>query len=308
MVKIALPGTFQRRVMDCWGLAGTRWLADFPEIANQVLRDWDLRLDRTYPLSLNWVTRVHRADGSAAVLKMGVPESEHLTHEVAALEFFGGRGAVTVLARDAARGAVLLEEATPGVQARSLVPDRDETATATLIDVMHRLHRPAPPGIALPELAARRASFDEHLLRFPADDPLPRHLVELAGRLLTELCATASERVVLHGDLHHDNVLTAGREPWLVIDPHGVVGDPGYEIGAMLYNPDPMDDDDTVLELVPARIEQLADGLRMPVERVVSWGFVQAVLAEVWNAGGDSTGTRTGRPLRLAHLLLRRLP
>ena len=31
---------------------------------------------------------------------------------------------------------------------------------------------------------------------------------------------------MLHGDLHHDNVLTADREPWLAIDPHGVLGDP----------------------------------------------------------------------------------
>jgi streptomycin 6-kinase len=306
MVEITLLAAFTRNVAECWGPAGTRWLTGLPESAGQVLRDWDLQLDRPYPLSLNWVTRVRRADGSAAVLKMGVPESEHLSEEVAALEFFGGRGAISVLARDPVRGALLLEEAAPGVPARSLVPDRDEAATATLIGVIRRLHRPAPPGIALPELAARRASFDEHLRRFPGDDPLPRHLVERAGQLLTELCATATERVVLHGDLHHDNVLTAGREPWLAIDPHGVVGDPGYEIGAMLYNPDPMTDDDTLLDLVPARIEQLADGLGMPIDRVVAWGFVQAVLSDVWKA--DSADAGIGRPLRLARLLLPRLP
>ncbi|GAA4589629.1 streptomycin 6-kinase [Actinoplanes octamycinicus] len=306
MVEITVPSTFARQVAECWGADGIRWLAALPETANEVLRDWDLRLDRMYPLSLNWVTRVRRADGSAAVLKMGVPEGGHIAGEAVALEFFGGHGAIAVLAHDRARGALLLEEAAPGVPARSLVPDRDEAATATLIEVIRRLHRPAPPGIPIPELAARRASFDGHLGRFPGDDPLPRHLVERAGHLLTELCATATERVVLHGDLHHDNVLTADREPWLAIDPHGVVGDPGYEIGAMLYNPDPMDDDDTVLKLVPARIEQLADGLGMPIERVVAWGFVQAVLSEVWNAEGVGKGT--GRPLRLAHLLLPRLP
>ena len=125
--------------------------------------------------------------------------------------------------------------------------------------------------------------------------------MERARHLFAELCATAPGRVVLHGDLHHDNVLSAGREPWLAIDPHGVVGDPGYEIGALLYNPDPTGDDDTVLDLVPARVEQLADGLGMPVERVVAWGFVQGVLSEVWTFEGD--GTRTMRSLRLAQRL-----
>ncbi len=306
MVEIVLPDTFTRQVIENWGTAGARWLAALPALATEVLRDWDLRLERTYPLSLNWVARALRADGSAVVLKMGVPESVHLAQEATALKFFGGRGAISVLDHDVERGALLLEEAAPGVRARSLVPGRDEAATAALLGVIRRLHRPAPPGIALPELAARRESFDAHLRRFPGDGPVPRHLVARAGRLLDELCASATQRVVLHGDLHHDNVLAAEREPWLAIDPHGVVGDPGYEIGAMLYNPDPMDVDDTVLKLVPARIEQLADGLGMPTERVVAWGFVQAVLSEVWNAEGDSAGT--GRPLRLARLLLPRVP
>ncbi|GIF13254.1 aminoglycoside phosphotransferase family protein [Actinoplanes teichomyceticus] len=332
MAEITLPDTFVGQVTRWWPVAGARWLAALPETVEQVLRDWDLRLAGTFPLSLNWVVRVLRADGSTAVLKLGVPASEHLAREAAALEFFAGRGAVALLARDPARGATLLEEARPGVPARAVLgpvgarsrPDgpepaphgagagraatarRDEAATAALIGVIRRLHRPAPPGLALPELAARRVSFDEHLRRFPGDDPLPRELVERAGRLFGELCATAPGRVVLHGDLHHDNVLTATREPWLAIDPHGVVGDPGYEVGAMLYNPDPMGDDDTVLQLAPARVEQLAAGLDMPMDRVVAWGFVQAVLSGVWTAAAG--GTDAGRPLRLARDLLPRLP
>lgn len=306
MVDIALPATFTRRVEASWGPDGRRWLADLPRIAAQVALRWELQAADPFPLSLNWVTRVRRADGTTAVLKLGVPEAGHLADEAAALEFFAGRGAVAVLARDDARGALLLEEARPGVPVRSLVPDRDEAATAAIIEVIRRLHRPAAPGVPLPELSRRVASFDEHLRRFPVDDPLPRHLVERARHLFAELCATATERVVLHGDLHHDNVLTAGREPCLAIDPHGVIGDPGYEIGALLYNPDPKSADDTVLHLLPARIEQLADGLGMPTERVVGWGFVQAVLSEVWTFEGD--GRTTMRSLRVAQRLLPLLP
>jgi streptomycin 6-kinase len=89
-------------------------------------------------------------------------------------------------------------------------------------------------------------------------------LVNRAAGLLVELSESATDQVVLHGDLHHDNVLRAEREPWLAIDPHGVVGDPGFEVGAMLYNPDPARRDRELLALVPARIEQLADGLGCP--------------------------------------------
>ncbi|WP_254716731.1 aminoglycoside phosphotransferase family protein [Actinomadura sp. WMMB 499] len=119
------------------------------------------------------------------------------------------------------------------------------------------------------------------------------------------MCADSGERFVLHGDLHHDNVLRGGREPWLAIDPHGLVGDRGYEIGPVLYNPDPDVRDERLLGLVPARVERLADGLGMPVERAVAWGFASCVLSEVWEAQGGEPG---GRALDVARLLLPMLP
>jgi streptomycin 6-kinase len=190
------------------------------------------------------------------------------------------------------------------VTLRTLVREHDRQATAILVDMMRRLHRPAPGGLALEELSSRVAAFDAHLARYPGDDPIPRALVERARELWAELCVSASRRVVLHGDLHHENVLAASREPWLAIDPHGVLGDPGYEVGAVLYNP--FGGDEPVLELLPARVEQFADGLGMAVDRVVAWGFVQAVLSEVWGAaGGDG---EPGQALRVALALLPRLP
>ncbi|SDT79582.1 aminoglycoside phosphotransferase family protein [Actinoplanes derwentensis] len=327
-----LPATFVRNVEECWGDGGRAWLAALPGIAAEMMREWELSPAGLLPLSMNWVSRVRRADGSTAVLKLGVPEAGHLADEATALEWFAGCGAIEVLARDDLRGALLLEEARPGTQVRSLVPHRDEEATAALIQIMRRLHRPAPareehtgiepaglaptghepagtvpeggaPGrVALPELAGRSGAFERHLRRFPDGGPVPRHLVVRAAGLFGELCASATGRVVLHGDLHHDNVLAAEREPWLAIDPHGVVGDPGYEVGALLYNPDPAGTDDTVLDLAETRAEQLADGLGMPVERVLAWGFVKGVLSEVWTFEGD--GVANTRALRLAERLL----
>lgn len=303
---MVIPTTLSRNVVETWGDAGRRWLTELPELESSVLRDWELEPGTPFSLSFNWVTSVNRADGSAAVLKLGVPHAGHLAEEAAALEFFAGQGAVRLLARDVDRGALLLERANPGTPISALVPSRDEEATTAFVDVLRRLHRTAPPGWPLPELAARSASFSNHLRLHPEGGLIPRHLVERAGRLFDELCATAPDRVILHGDLHHDNILRADREPWLAIDPHGVVGDPGYEIGALLYNPGRDRREDDLLALVPRRIEQLADMLAMPVERVVAWGFVQGVLSEVWTAEGG--GTPGSRALDVALHLLPRLP
>jgi streptomycin 6-kinase len=303
MGSVPIPPELTRNVLENWAGEGARWLAALPELVAAVAGDWDLAVGAPYPLSFNWVAPVTRADRSRAVLKLGVP-SGHLSIEAEALRAYGGNGAGRRLAEDAARGALLLERAEPGSPAAALVPDDDEAATTALIGVGRRLHRSVPPRRTLPELSTERESFRAHLARFPHDDPLPRRMVMRAAGLFDELCASAPERHLLHGDLHHDNVLRAQREPWLAIDPHGVVGDRGYDCGAMLYNPDPDRRDDCLLALVPARIDQLADGFELPVDRVVAWGFVMGVLSEVWTAQGGTPGSRA---LDVAMLLEPRL-
>ncbi len=67
--------------------------------------------------------------------------------------------------------------------------------------------------------------------------PLPEELLSRAERIAVELLASAPHERVLHGDLHHDNIVSAQRAPWLAIDPKGVVGDPGFETGALMNNP-----------------------------------------------------------------------
>ncbi|HEX5496315.1 MAG TPA: aminoglycoside phosphotransferase family protein [Mycobacteriales bacterium] len=305
-MSIRVPPDLARTVGETWGARGERWLADLPCLTAAIADDWGLDVGPPFDLSYHWVCSATRSDGRQAVLKLGPAWPGHLAIEAATLGIFDGHGAVRLLASDTARGALLLERAQPGTPATALVGHHDEDATAAAVRLMRMLNVPPPPGCPLPALAEERASFAGYLRDHPGDSPLPRYLVERAGSLFDELCASAPGQAVLHGDLHHENILRATREPWLAIDPHGVVGDRGYEIGALLYNPEPTRRDDSLLALVPARIEQLADGLRLPIERVVAWGFVKAVLSEVWDAeGGDEPG---GRALDVALHLLPRLP
>ncbi|GIH15654.1 aminoglycoside phosphotransferase family protein [Rugosimonospora africana] len=314
-----------RNVVGAWGEAGARWLAELPAILAQLARDWKLTPGTPYELSYHYVAEAVCADGTPAVLKLGVPTGSSLAEEAPALAAFGGRGSVRLLRADLERGALLLERVSPGSRLRDLVPARDTEATSAATGVMRRLHVPVPEapapgrptlealplGRPIPEALAQVRAFDEYARVRGQAGRLPLDLVVRAGGLMRELCASASERVVLHGDLHHDNILRADREPWLAIDPHGLVGDPGYEVGALLYNPDPGDRDEALTALVPSRVEQLADELAMPVDRVVAWGFVKAVLSDVWSVEDWSPASgefRPSRALDVARLLLPRLP
>lgn len=317
-------------VVHTWGDDGARWLSDLPAILRTVAREWELTIGAPYQLSWHYVAAATCADATPAVLKLGVPGSTSLAEEAAALAAFDGRGAVRLLRVALDRGALLLERAAPGWRARDLVPGRDAEATSAAVRVMRQLHEPPsgnpPPssqpldvavpgrpacGGRLPDLLAQARAFDRYAAEPGQAGPLPLDLVVRAGGLMRELCASAPRRTVLHGDLHHDNILRGTRESWLAIDPHGVVGDPGYEVGALLYNPDPENRDEALTALVPARVEQLADELAIPVERVVAWGFVKAVLSDVWSAEGWSpaaTRSPASRALDVARLLLPRLP
>jgi streptomycin 6-kinase len=111
--------------------------------------------------------------------------------------------------------------------------------------------------------------------------PFPPRLVEQAERLFAELLGSMETPVLLHGDLHHWNILAADRRPWLAIDPKGVVGEPAYEVGALLRNK--LDVAPNISRLTMRRIDQLAEALGFDRQRLVGWCLAQAVLSAWWS-------------------------
>lgn len=296
-VDVPISDDLVRSAAQLWGDVGRRWIHTLPDVVRSLLDDWDLALGDQFPLSLHWVAAVTTADGERAALKVGPVEPRHLPAEAEALRLFAGRGSVRVLREDLGRGALLLEQADPGISLERMVPRRDVEATGVLVDMIHTLHRAPTPDSRLPDVLAQRSSLDDHVR---GSGLVPARLVTRASGLFAELSADVTDPVVLHGDLHHGNVLQARRSPWLAIDPHGSVGDRGYEVGSILYNPHQTDRDPGLVALVPGRVEQLADGLDLPVDRVLAWGFVKAVLAQVWEC---ERGARVIRAMDVALFL-----
>jgi streptomycin 6-kinase len=196
---------------------------------------------------------------------------------------------VRLLECDLERGALLLERCEPGTLLSSLVARDDEKATAIAAAVMRQPWRPVPAAHPFKTVtdwglgfARLRAGFDG------TSGPLPSARFEEAERLFSELCASMAQPVLLHGDLHHENILAAQRQPWLAIDPKGVVGEPAYETGALLRNqlfhlPDPQ-------RVTARRIDQLSGELGFDRERIRGWGLSQAVLSAVWTAEDHGHG------------------
>jgi streptomycin 6-kinase len=246
------------------------------------------------PLSLNYVAAVRRTDGTRAVLKAIPPHPPHeraFACEAEALRLFHGRGGVRLLDTDAGREVLLIERCEPGTLLRDVSNVDDDRAVALACDVMRGLWQPPPPAHPFRHMDDWNAA----LLRLRptyggGTGPFPAALIAAMESLLPALIATAPAPTLLHGDLHHDNILAAnGGTTWRAIDPKGLIGDPAYEVAAMLYNPNL-----TILRspdparLLARRVDGLAAGLGLERERVRGWGVVRATLVAWWGVEGGA--------------------
>ncbi len=284
--SLRIPGRMVRNVVRMRGAEGEEWLRRLPGLVSSLRELWGLdNVGQPFAgIWYNWVAPVWCADGTPAVLKLCVPGDEEFASGALALEAFDGRGAVRLLELDLGLGAMLMERVEPGEQLYNV---RDEeAATLAAADVIRKLHRPVPPDHSFPTVSRWARGFDRLRDRFGGGTgPMPEALVERAESLFAELLSSQEEQVLLHGDLHQENILySSSREgdSWLAIDPKGVVGDPAYETAAMLHNPDWLLKEPRPGEVLERRVYQLSEELDLDLRRVWGWGFAQAVLAAFW--------------------------
>ena len=211
--------------------AGRSWLDALPGMLHACAERWSLRIGAPYERShLSFAARATRADQSEVVLKIQFPHPE-CEHEAAALEHWNGSGAVRLLALDAERHALLLERCEPGTH----LSERDgDEALGVLTGLLPRLWRPA--GTRFVPLANEAARWADNIPRSweAAGRPFERILVDEAVGLLGELSVSQGEQVLLHQDLHADNVLQAEREPWLAIDPKPLAGEREFGVAPIV--------------------------------------------------------------------------
>ncbi|MCX4906639.1 aminoglycoside phosphotransferase family protein [Streptomyces sp. NBC_00878] len=204
----------------------------------EFLERWGLRQDGA-PMSgrVSVVLPVVCGDGTRAALKLQDVDEETVG-EGLALRTWGGDGVVRLLAEDAETGTLLLERLD---EARPLAVVEDVIeATRILAGLLARLTAvPAPEGLRrldgvvvgmFERLPAVLKSLEEE-----GADEADRRLLKDCAAAVGEVAGEPGDRL-LHWDLHFENVLAAEREPWLVIDPKPLGGDPGFELLPALWN------------------------------------------------------------------------
>jgi streptomycin 6-kinase len=265
---------------------GAAWLDSLSALVAGCEERWHIVAQPPFELSYSYVAPATSTTGREVVPKLGVPNAE-LSSEIKALQAYDGSGAVRLLDFDAERGFLLLERATPGDNLATL--NDDERATRIAANLMRALWRPLPNNGAFPTtaqwadgLGRLRKTFDGRT------GPFARRLVEMTESFFVELHVSAEPPVLLHGDLHHFNILSAERRPWIAIDPKGLAGERAYEVGALLRNPTPSLYLDVAIQR--RRIRVLAEELTLDAQRIVRWATAQAVLSAWWSYEESGSG------------------
>jgi streptomycin 6-kinase len=222
-----------------------------------------------------------RRAGAAAMLKVALEAEERLGR--ALMAWWDGDGAARVLDHDG--DAILLERAEG---TRSLAEmargGEDEAATHILCTAVARLHSPREKP--LPELVPLRSWFRELA---PA---AATHggLLAVAATTAEALLAGPRDVGVLHGDIHHDNVLDFTPRGWLAIDPKGLLGERGFDYANLFCNPDHAAAADPVR--FARRVEVVCAEARLECRRLLQWIVAWCGLSAAWWIGdGKSADT-----------------
>jgi streptomycin 6-kinase len=257
------------------------WLESVPDLVAECVEEWELVLGHPYePGAAGYAVRTELRDGRPAVLKLIYPHRES-EHEADALALWDGDGAVQLLARDDERSAMLLERCEPGTTLAAAGP---EVALDVLIALLPRLWvETVEPFHTLEDEATWWIGFLPEQWEC-SGRKVDRRLVDAAVDALSALSGSQGQQVLLNQDLHGDNVLAAGREPWLAIDPKPLIGEREFAVAPIVRSFELGHSKRDALY----RLDRLTSDLGLDRDRARGWTIGQTM---AWAFDGDYIAT-----------------
>jgi streptomycin 6-kinase len=255
------------------------WIADLPQIVADLAGRWSLRVGEPFQPGgqCSWTAPVTDAAGAGLVLKVGlrVPRGDE-RDEAAGLRCWDGNGAVRLYAAHESESAygLLLERCVPGTPLGQVLPEPEQDLVVA--GLLRRLWAQPPGAYPFRPLAQMCAvwaeEFEQDYAGAGAVGRIDPGLARAGIALFRALPGTAEDRVLLCTDLHGDNILTAQRAPWLVIDPKPYVGDPAYDVLQHMLNCE-----DRLAADPAALATRMAELAEVDVGRVRLWLFARSV-------------------------------
>lgn len=258
--------------------AAAKWLKKLPELISYCIKRWNLT--HTMPaqnMSYNYI--LFAKQGNKDIVLKLCWDKPTFQREFYALQAYKSSNAcVAVLDRCLMRKALLLERIHPGLPLSELFPTHEQKCHEVFCNILPKLQAGSFDDKHFKPVETVLEKLFTHDYGFMSDAELD-HIRNTA----TYLLQTTTHKVLLHGDLHHDNIISSG-DSWLAIDPQGFIGDPNYDTGPFMRNPiEKVSDYDVFKETLSARADYLSKALGFDKKRIFAWSFVQAGLAACWD-------------------------
>lgn len=275
-----LPEKFVGNTLGLCGDSGGLWLNDLPHIIESLSENWQIKVDKPFEnLSYNFVAPCICADDSEAVVKIAVPlNNSEIFNEAKYLQILDGKGTVKVLNFDKERRAMLLEKLSPGKHLKEIFVGNEQAAVEVAAVLIRKLRR--KPS-ACSEFILLEVWF-ENFFKRALNTEFPQEYLRKTQEIFYEF-NNSSPKFLLHGDLHHENILSAERESFLAIDPKGIIGEIGFETSAFLNNHlDWLADDLNLHEKLIKAVAHFSESFEIKPRDLYKWAFAQMVLAVWW--------------------------
>jgi streptomycin 6-kinase len=298
---LVIPAATIERFLWADRETGIAWVQALPETLAEWCDRWEITLESELPnhsmnLVLFGMSRIH----GPVVIKTSPPHEE-ITAEIDALRAHASPCIVGIIDADPTVSIMLQRRILPGKTLRSHVEsgrltERDAAEIAARL--MREYWVEPSPGSQVFQLDHWFRGLYAYRDRYPnGGGRLERRNVELAIHQADELLASQRDALTLHGDLHHDNILLDEEHGWTIIDPKGLVGERGYDIGQWMVNPIGVHLHPDLAHLTNARLDWFAELLGIERYRLWQWAMVQTVLSDCWNLETDENAYLYSQPI-----------
>lgn len=290
---VVIPAETVRQFM--WGGVenGVTWAREVPDTLVHWCYRWGITLSDELPiLAMNLVLFGESAEVGPVVIKTTPPHPE-ATAEIDTLRHHHDPAVVELLHAEPGVSIMVQRRVLPGTTLKSAIDAgvlTEEAAVDVAASMMRKFWIEPPAGATFIGLDYWFRALYNYRATYPrGGGPIPHDHVELAIRQADELLATQRETVMLHGDIHHYNILRDQDHSWTLIDPKGLVGERGYDIGTWLLNPIFFDRRPDVAEMTEYRLNRFSELLGIERRRLWQWAMAHAVLSDCWNVAGVGT-------------------
>jgi streptomycin 6-kinase len=263
----------KKNIINIYGREGETWLKLLQSNVDKICSKYHvLNISPVDNMTFNYVASGF-INKKPIMIKYGLNQAA-LAKEAACLKAFSCYGGIEYIADEA--NLIIMERAMPGDTLKHSFPSEDEKGTSIMCHLLQKLHK-AP-------ISKHNNFYHLHTLYqvFDKFDDLPKTVLNQACQLRNEMFSKRNKKVLLHGDLHHDNIIKH-KDNYVVIDPKGFIGDPLYDVAAFIINPIPdLLDNHQVKHLIRQRIEICSSILGASEKDITKWTYLKALLCWIW--------------------------